>query len=168
VAAQLGGVLGIWRRLSKAPRFVRESLHGRKYLGNEKGYVYLQKFIPGNTTDVRVTVVGNRAWAFQRKVRERDFRASGSGLIDYDTKNIPIGIIEQSFLANSKLAMQSVCFDWVKDAQGKWYFVEVSMGFVDEAVYACEGYWDRNLGWHEGHLYPSIAVLEDFLVTLSH
>ena len=39
-----------------------------------RGYVYFQDFIPDNQFDTRVTVIGNRAFAFIRKVRPGDFR----------------------------------------------------------------------------------------------
>ncbi|GAB1405515.1 hypothetical protein MASR1M74_26960 [Lentimicrobium sp.] len=58
-----------------------------KTLGRETGYVYFQDFIPNNDHDIRVIVVGNKAFAIKRMVRESDFRASGSGHILYDKEN---------------------------------------------------------------------------------
>jgi glutathione synthase/RimK-type ligase-like ATP-grasp enzyme len=162
VAATSGGIHGVLKRLMKAPRFFREVLHGRKYFGNEKGYVLFQEFIPGNTCDIRVSVIGNRAWAFRRAVRAGDFRASGSGVIDYDVSGIPQDLIRRSFAAAESLKTQSVCYDWVQRAD-EFCFVEISYGFMDEAVYACRGHWDRDMSWHEGHMYPSIAIIEDFI-----
>jgi len=165
VAAAKGGFSGVVRRLKKAPDFFRVMMNARKYFGNEKGYVYLQKFIPGNDCDLRISVIGNRAWAFYRLARENDFRASGSGMIDYDTSTIPLHVVQQSFASAEKLRMQSVCFDWLRDIQGNYCFVEVSYGFQDDAVYNCEGFWDRQMNWHQIHLAPSIAVIEDFVAT---
>jgi hypothetical protein len=162
VAARKGGLNGIIQRLKKAPRFFSVVMKGRKFFGNEKGYVYFQKFIPGNTCDLRISVVGNRAWGFHRIARENDFRASGSGVIDYDISKIPLEVVRQSFDAAEKLKMQSVCFDWIHDARGNYSFVEVSYGFVDIAVYNCSGFWDREMNWHEKNMYPSIATIEDF------
>src|SRR5690606_31787781 len=59
-------------------------LIGTKYsrmIGPEKGYVYFQEFIPNNKFDIRVIIVGNKAFAVKRMVRVNDFRASGSGQI---------------------------------------------------------------------------------------
>jgi hypothetical protein len=94
--------------------------------------------------------------------RENDFRASGSGILDYDSKKIPVEIIKQSFEATQKLKMQSICFDWVKTFDGNYNFVEISYGFMDECVFRCEGFWDRDLKWHIGHFYPSIEIAKDF------
>ena len=59
----------------------------------EKNYAYFQKYIPAQH-DIRITVIGNRAFGFLRKNRKNDFRASGSGLIDYDYKKIPIEAVK--------------------------------------------------------------------------
>lgn len=55
----------------------------------QKDYVYFQKFLPNNTYDIRITVIGERCFGFIRYNRENDFRASGSGKIEYDTSKIP-------------------------------------------------------------------------------
>jgi len=164
VAATSGGVHGVLKRLMKAPRFFREVLHGRKYFGNEKGYVLFQEFIPGNTCDIRVSVIGNRAWAFRRAVRAGDFRASGSGMIDYDLSRIPTELIPRSFAVADRIEVQSICLDWVR-RDDDYCFLEISYGFADEAIYACEGHWDRDMNWHKGHMYASVAIAEDFVKT---
>ena len=55
--------------------------------GNEKGYIYFQEFIPDNDFDIRVIVIGDKAFAIKRMVRENDFRASGSGSILYEKEH---------------------------------------------------------------------------------
>src|SRR5690606_27066352 len=45
----------------------------------EKGYVYFQDFMPDNMYDIRLIVIGDKAYGMKRGVREGDFRASGSG-----------------------------------------------------------------------------------------
>ena len=52
--------------------------------GREKGYVYFQDFIPHSDHDIRVVVIGDKAFAIKRMVREGDFRASGSGFKQFD------------------------------------------------------------------------------------
>ena len=58
----------------------------------QKGYLLVQEFLEGNAFDTRITVIGDRAFAFRRFNRPKDFRASGSGLIDWD----PAGIEEDA------------------------------------------------------------------------
>jgi glutathione synthase/RimK-type ligase-like ATP-grasp enzyme len=55
-----------------------------KKFNPEKNYVYFQDFIPQNDFDIRIIVIGKRAFAIKRMVRKGDFRASGSGNIKYD------------------------------------------------------------------------------------
>lgn len=160
------GLQGIVNHLKRIPDYVQVVRDGRKYLGSERGYVYFQKFIAGNTCDIRVSIIRDRAWAFKRMVRKNDFRASGSGVVEYDIDQIPEELIKTSYSIVDALGMQSACLDWVHDPDGQYYFVEVSYGFVDELVYNAPGWWDRRLNWHFGHLYPSIAILEDMIGAL--
>ena len=52
---------------------------------SQRSYILWQEFIPDNQRDFRVTIIGRRyAFVFWRNNRPGDFRASGSGLIDYD------------------------------------------------------------------------------------
>ena len=54
----------------------------------EKGYAYFQYFIPNIGFDTRVVVVvGKRAAAEKRFVKENGFRASGSGKFSYEDIN---------------------------------------------------------------------------------
>ena len=64
----------------------------------EKCYFYVQDFIPNNNFDIRVIVVCDKAFAIKRYVRKNDFRASGSGYIDYSRHSIPENIIKLPLL----------------------------------------------------------------------
>lgn len=135
----------------------------RKHLfPKEVGYVYFQEFLPNNKNDLRIVVVGNRSWGFYRGVRPNDFRASGSGLIDYEMP-VPEDMIKKSFEVAEKLGTHSICFDYVKDPNGEYKIVEICYGYVGEAIYNCDGYWDMNLAFHKGHYRPEECVLDDFI-----
>ncbi|MCP9613005.1 ATP-grasp domain-containing protein [Coprobacter tertius] len=160
--AYRGGISGIINRIKKAPTFFRQIRYGRNLFPKEKGYVYFQQFIPGNTHDLRIAVVNGRVWGFHRKVRDNDFRASGSGIIDYEME-IPSHIVKKSLEVARKLGTQSVAFDYVKDVSGNYYIVEISYGYVGQAIYDCKGYWDSDLNFHKGHFYPESLILEDLI-----
>src|SRR5690554_2293936 len=55
-----------------------------KLQSRERGYVYFQEFVPNNSFDIRIIVIGDKAFAIKRMTRENDFRASGSGDIIFD------------------------------------------------------------------------------------
>lgn len=120
---------------------------------NEKGYIYFQDFIPDNTFDIRVVVVGKKAFAIKRLVRENDFRASGSGNILYDKALFDEQTILLSFNVNEKLKAQCLALDYIYQ-NGKAMIVEISFGFFAEGYDDCPGYWDSALQWHEGKFNP--------------
>lgn len=120
------------------------------YAQREIGYAYFQDFVPGNEYDIRVVVIGKRAFALKRLVRSGDFRASGSGDILYDKKQIDERCVEIAFDVNEKLRAQCIAFDFVFDEMNRPLIVEISYGFSPKAYFRCEGYWSENMVWHEG------------------
>ena len=134
-------------------------------ISREKGYVYFQDFIPDNHTDTRVTIIGDRAFAFTRGVRPNDFRASGSGQIDYDMSKIDRRCVEIAFETVARLRTQSLAFDFVKEPSSRPKIVEISYCHLADAVYACPGHWDSSLAWHDGPMWSQDAILEDLFVT---
>ena len=142
---------------------------GNKYsnmVPKEKGYVYFQEFIPNNTFDIRVIVVGEKAFALKRLVRKNDFRASGSGNIVYHKSEIDERCIQISFNVNEKLKCQSIAFDYVFDENNNPFIVEISYGFDVKAYDPCPGYWDSTLYWHEGEFKPQEWMIEDLIGTI--
>jgi glutathione synthase/RimK-type ligase-like ATP-grasp enzyme len=128
----------------------------------EKGYFYQQEFVQDNRFDVRVVVIGVRAFAIKRLVRDGDFRASGSGNIVYDINQIPIECIRISFDVTRRCGAQCCAFDFVSRG-GEWCVVEVSYAFAAKAYYDCPGYWDADLNWHEEPVAPERFMIEDVL-----
>lgn len=121
--------------------------------GREKGYVYFQDYISGNDHDIRVVVIGNKAFAIKRMIRTNDFRASGSGNILYNKVLINEKIVKLSFIIAEKLKTQCVAFDFVH-LDNKPLIVEISYGFAPVGYDPCPGYWDKDLTWHEGTFNP--------------
>lgn len=116
----------------------------------EKGYVYFQDFIPNNNYDIRVCIVDDKAFALKRLVRKGDFRASGSGNIIYDKNQIDDRCVKTAFETNEKLKTQSIAFDFVFDENNNPLIVEISYGYATAAYDNCEGYWDKEMNWHQG------------------
>ena len=129
----------------------------------EKGYVYFQDFLPGNNCDLRVIVVGDKAWALKRFVRKGDFRASGSGLLDYAKENIDEKCIELAFQIDKKIQAQSTSYDFAYDCDNNPLIIEISYGFPTKFCDPCPGYWDSHLNWHEGKFNPQELMIEDLV-----
>lgn len=128
---------------------------------NEVGYVYFQDFIPNNDSDIRIIVIGNRAFGLKRYVRDNDFRASGSGNFAYDRELFDLETVKISFEIKKQLGLQIGVFDFIYDLHNKPLIVELSYGYSHEAYDYCPGYWDENLVWHEG-----LTIKEDWMVEL--
>lgn len=129
---------------------------------NERGYVYFQDFIPNNDSDLRVIVVGEKAFAAKRMVRKGDFRASGSGKFNFDPKVISTEAIKIAFNTVKKLNSQCLAFDFVFDKDLNPLILELSYGFC--TMYDnCNGYWDSDLNWIPGSFSPQELMIESVL-----
>lgn len=130
----------------------------------EKGYAYFQDFIPNNDCDFRVKVVSGNCWAFRRKVRKNDFRASGSGDLIFDNSKIPIEIIKCAQKFASDLNLQSVAFDFVEDKDiQKFLIVEISYCFGFDDYETKNGYWDSNEVFHSEEFNPFDWMVENLI-----
>lgn len=157
-----------WKRIAKSTfgRILAESgLRTKPHhaLQRERGYAYFQDFLIGNEHDVRVTIIGDRAFAFRRFNRKNDFRSSGSGIIDHDPAKIDLSVVSLAFNVSKTLSFQTMAYDFLQDSEGNWRILEICHLFADWAVFQCPGYWDRDLEWHEGHYWPQYSELVNLL-----
>jgi glutathione synthase/RimK-type ligase-like ATP-grasp enzyme len=130
------------------------------------GYFYAQEFLPGNAFDTRVTVIGNRAFAFRRFNREGDFRASGSGKISWEPSEIDLPTVQLAFEVAKKLETQSVAIDGMM--RGSTRLVgEISYTYAAWAIEKCPGHWTEDasgdLRWVEGQVRAEDAIFDDFV-----
>lgn len=134
-------------RLFNPPRYA-------KVMGNEMDYLYFQEFIANNDADIRIVVIGGKAFGIKRMNRENDFRASGSGFILYDKQSIDERFVKVAFEINKKLNAQCIAYDFVLDKNNKPLLIEISYGFANGGYDACVGYWDEHMNWHQGTFNP--------------
>jgi hypothetical protein len=134
-----------------------------KAMGREKGYIYFQDFMPKNSFDTRIIVIGNKAIALKRLCRDGDFRASGSGKIIYDKNQIDEEFVRISFKTSKDLDVQCMAYDFVYDKNHKPLIVEISYHFSLTAYDDCEGYWDDILNWHDVKINPQYMIMESLL-----
>jgi len=155
------GITNLWNVFKGVLRLFRATEYARMS-GREKGYVYFQEFIPGNEFDIRVIVIGDKAFAIKRLVRENDFRASGSGSILYEKENFDEEIIKLAFNISERLGDQCMAYDFVF-SDGQPLIVEISYGFAMEGYDPCVGYWDKNMNWYEGQFDPYGWMIENLI-----
>jgi glutathione synthase/RimK-type ligase-like ATP-grasp enzyme len=130
----------------------------------EKGYVYFQKYLPNNSFDTRLIIIGPRCFGLRRYNRKNDFRASGSGLTEYDPQLIDKRCIKIAFNVAKKLNTKSLALDFLFDDNNKPVIVEMSYAFpTGEFTDKCKGFWDNNLNFHKGHYNVQHLMVEDFI-----
>ena len=135
-----------------------------RMISPEKGYVYFQNFIPNNNSDIRVVVVGDKAFALKRLTRKGDFRASGSGNTIYRKEEIDERCVKIAFEVNEKLKAQSIAYDFVFDKENNPLIVEISFGYSAPAYDHCEGYWTVDMQWHAGENFDFCGwMVEDLM-----
>jgi len=154
----------VWYGLPPRRRHDYTPLHG--------GYAYFQEFLPGNDHDTRITIIGNRAFGFRRWNRPGDFRASGSGRIEWNPQLVDPRQVHVAFDAARRLGTRCCAMDMLWRGQSV-VIAEVSYTFLSKAVYRCPGHWvlegqpyTGRLVWHPGQMWPEEAILEDFLAEL--
>ncbi len=133
-----------------------------RYGVNNRGCLLLQKFISGNVYDIRVTVIGERGIIFRRYVREKDFRASGSGKIDYEVSKQDLLAIPIARRISEKIGSQTMTYDFIYD-KNELKIVEMSYGFSAKAVYDAPGWYDADMIFHEEHTDVHKQVISELL-----
>lgn len=156
------GLVSIKEPIKGLIRMVQAPEYG-KLLPYEKGYVYLQEFIPNNDSDFRVIVIDKKAFAIKRMVRKGDFRASGSGVILYNKALFDDKLIATAFEISNKLKSSCMAYDFVYNQNNEPLLIEMSYGFAIAGYDDCEGYWDENLNWHEGKFNPYAWMVDDLI-----
>ncbi len=150
-------------KLKRAPEFLRTRRNAKQF-PNEKGYVYLQEFIPSDGYDMKIVVVGDKLSGLYRPIRSHDFRASGGGEVLYDKEKFTENIIKSAFATADSIGFKCVGFDYVVDNRtGEGKIVEMSYGFSHTAVMGLGGWFDRECQWHEGALNAPAELLKNLI-----
>lgn len=162
------------RNYRHSPRGVRMLVHGlyraavpmryARRRERERGYVYFQDFIPGNDSDMRVIIVGKKAFVAKRMVRHKDFRASGSGVFNFNREIVNTQAIQIAFETVSKLQAQCLAFDFVFNENKQPLILEMSYGFCS-TYDQCQGYWTPELKWVDKNYSPQELMIETILST---
>jgi glutathione synthase/RimK-type ligase-like ATP-grasp enzyme len=131
---------------------------------------YWQAFIPKNERDLRITAIGTKyAFGFWRENRPNDFRASGSGLINY-RQPIPKDLLIFCLETNRRLDFDSMAYDIIFD-DGKFLLTEISYTYMDGAIHNADGYYEylgnSELVFREGHTWPQHLWIKWFAHRLS-
>jgi glutathione synthase/RimK-type ligase-like ATP-grasp enzyme len=133
-----------------------------------RNYVLLQEFLADNPFDIRIAVIGNRAFGLRRFNRPNDFRASGSGNFDVDPAKIDLRAVRLGFSVAKKLKTQEVNLD-ILHRGNDFVIGEISYTTMSWFIQGCLGHWKlekAQLVWVPGQMWPEEAQIQDFLVRL--
>jgi hypothetical protein len=123
--------------------------HYEAYRYRHKGFrrYVVQEFVPALEYDYRVTIFGDRFFAFKRRVRRNDFRASGSKDFDFSG---PVSSRVLDFAASvaEKLNAPQLSLD-IADSGHSCHLIEYqAMNFGRSAIERSQGYHLREGdGW---------------------
>lgn len=157
-----------FRKIVKSSLINVRNKYFQKFRNNNfsisKNYVYFQKFLKNNEYDIRVTTAGDKVHAFRRLNRQNDFRASGSDLWDINPDKIDKRILKIALEISIKFNFSAMAYDFLYDEKKNPVIVEMSYlyggaGYPD----FMNGYWDKDLNWHEGRYWPQYFELMSLL-----
>lgn len=134
-----------------------------KVFPKQRNYVYFQEFIPNLTYDIRLIVIGSKCFYMKRNTRDNDFRASGSGRLEFEPGNFDTEAVDIAFKAADKLNMISVAYDFIFNAKNQPLVVEISYGFQPYIYDQCLGFYDKDLKWNETEVNLEYEIIHSFL-----
>jgi len=151
------------KRAKRIPEFLRTLSDARKF-PNEKGYLFLQEFIPNDGYDLKVVVVGDKLSFIARNIRKGDFRASGGGSLFFEKNLVTQNIISSAFSTSDKLGFQCMGYDYVVDkTNDTGMIIEISYGFSHAALLQANGFFDRNGKWNDEPVNAPVEIIKNIL-----
>lgn len=110
------------------------------YGQQQRGYLLWQDFIPGNEGDIRIVAVGTKRLILRRGNRPDRPMASGSGrltpIVDLTDLQARLALeVANEFFAAEQFKWAGI--DMVRDAEGKWYILETTVGWTLNGYYEC-------------------------------
>lgn len=134
-----------------------------KVFPKQREYVYFQEFIPNLHYDIRLITIGEKCFYLKRSTRDNDFRASGSGRLEFAPSGFNLKAVDIAFETAQKLNMPCVAYDFIFNSDNDPLLVEISYGFQPYIYDKCLGFYDKNLNWHEAQVNLEYEIIGNFL-----
>jgi glutathione synthase/RimK-type ligase-like ATP-grasp enzyme len=129
---QSSGSMGVElvRNPRQARRIIRQafSRRGRPlYMPwlRQKNYVYFQEFVPNDGYDIRVILIGDRAFGYFRSVPQGDFRASGMSKLEW--RALPEEAVRVARQVQERVKSPKLVVDMVHALDGRYVIIEYSI-----------------------------------------
>lgn len=148
---------------------LKQAIGRRKPLTRHSNYrskFVIQNFIKGLSGDFKVLVFGDKYYALSRKNRDDDFRASGSGRLDYEPK-LPSGIFDFAKSVYDALIVPVLSLDIAFDGN-RFYLIEFQcLNFGTATLEYSTHYHSLENGKWVRHDEPSVLEKE-FVLSLKN
>ncbi|MBN1154079.1 hypothetical protein JXB12_04080 [candidate division KSB1 bacterium] len=153
--------VGLLKSKHQARRYINKIFGGgvRTYFKSEiqKGYVYLQDFLPDNEGDYRVVCDNRLAYGFFRRNRKNKPFASGSSLKEYI--DIPEQVLDVAFDANRKMGFDIMSYDLLRNRDGRWVITEISAVFGDLNLIKYHYYLRQEDSWKMTPMHENVSQM---------
>ena len=103
-----------WVRSLRHRGYIRESLSRSKFI--------IEPFIPNLNSDFKILVFGNKFFVLERFPKKGDFRASGSGLLEYN-ENVPDAVLRKALELKIRFDVPFMAMD-IGFSEGQAYLIE--------------------------------------------
>jgi glutathione synthase/RimK-type ligase-like ATP-grasp enzyme len=132
--------LKLWLR-----EYLRRIKHNSNYSGESllRDKIILQKFVSGIFHDYKVLVYGNKCFVLKRNNRPNDFRASGSGLFEYQ-KDISHELLEEAYQTRKILKSPQLSIDIAEKDEKRYVFEFQALYFGTKTIEFAPFYFQRN------------------------
>lgn len=141
----------------------------------QKDYFYIQKFVDDATFDLRIMIVGDRAFGYYRYPNKGDYRASGAG--NYEKKALPEDALKLAIEVRDKLKSRQMGVDLLYSYKDKkYYIIETSLfNQIDTpeqlVIDGVPGYYDisdiDNIKFKKGRFWIQELILRDLIIEWS-
>jgi glutathione synthase/RimK-type ligase-like ATP-grasp enzyme len=141
----------------------------------QKDYFYIQKFVDDATFDLRIMLVGDRAFGYYRYPNKGDYRASGAG--NYEKKALPEDALKLAIEVRNKLKSRQMGVDLLySNKDKKYYIIETSLfNQIDTpeqlVIDGVPGYYDisdiDNIKFKKGRFWIQELILRDLIIEWS-
>lgn len=159
---------------TEAKRYIKTafSSRGKKTIypyARQKDYILFQEYISDATFDLRVKLVGNKAFGFYRYPEKGDYRASGAGNVE--KKAIPEEALRIAVRVKDSLQSRRLGVDLLYSGEHNQYLIiEASLFNLERTseeliVDGVPGYYDisdiENITFREGRFWIHELVMEE-------
>lgn len=149
--------------------YLRRIRHKHNYSGESllRDKILVQKFISSISFDYKVLVYGNKCFVLKRNNRPNDFRASGSGLFEYQ-KEISHDLLEEAFQTRIILKSPQLSVD-IAEKDGKQYIFEFqALYFGTKTIEFAPFYFQRNIDSSWELIEQTVLLEKEFVDSTIH